>query len=185
MLDKKPAQRRLSRGRQNHTVQTHREGRLRRLDTPPHRRRLRGPTEERGSARHRCGGRADAAPAKLDEVAPAGIAWSASSWSLPRSWTSATWRARLGELEAQVCRVEVPARDRPTAGTGFLVGPDLVLTKYHVIEVLQRRWRTRKRPGCASTTGRRPRGPRSRREPCSGSQMTGSSPGVRRARWMT
>src|SRR5262249_42569385 len=45
-------------------------------------------------------------------------------------------RARLGELEAQVCRVEIPVPIRPTAGTGFLVGPNLVLTNYHVIDVL-------------------------------------------------
>ena len=50
----------------------------------------------------------------------------------------AVLRARLGELEAQVCRVEVPAPTRPTAGTGFLVGPDLVLTNYHVIDVLHK-----------------------------------------------
>jgi hypothetical protein len=50
-----------------------------------------------------------------------------------------SWRARLGVLEGQVCRVEVPAPTRPAAGTGFLVGPDLVLTNYHVVEVLQKK----------------------------------------------
>lgn len=44
------------------------------------------------------------------------------------------WRVRLGELEGQVCRVEFPAGR--AMGTGFLVGPDLVLTNYHVIEEL-------------------------------------------------
>jgi hypothetical protein len=44
------------------------------------------------------------------------------------------WRVRLGELEGQVCRVEFPAGR--AVGTGFLVGPDLVLTNYHVIEEL-------------------------------------------------
>jgi hypothetical protein len=48
------------------------------------------------------------------------------------------WHARLGELLTQVCRVEVPAGVRSAAGTGFLVGPDLVLTNYHVIEVLHK-----------------------------------------------
>jgi V8-like Glu-specific endopeptidase len=41
------------------------------------------------------------------------------------------FRHRLAEWERWVCRVELP-RQR-TAGTGFLVGPDLVLTNYHVV----------------------------------------------------
>jgi hypothetical protein len=45
------------------------------------------------------------------------------------------WRARLGELETQVCRVETPT----SMGTGFLVGADVVLTNYHVMQsVIQR-----------------------------------------------
>jgi hypothetical protein len=47
-----------------------------------------------------------------------------------------TWRAQLGELEAQVCRVEVPARLASTVGTGFLVGPDVCLTNFHVVKIL-------------------------------------------------
>jgi hypothetical protein len=47
-----------------------------------------------------------------------------------------TWRALLGELEDQVCRVEVPAGARSTVGTGFLVGPDLCITNFHVVQVL-------------------------------------------------
>jgi V8-like Glu-specific endopeptidase len=39
------------------------------------------------------------------------------------------WRARLGEVEVQVCRVETGT----SFGTGFLVGPDLVMTNYHVV----------------------------------------------------
>lgn len=50
----------------------------------------------------------------------------------------AVLRARLGELEAQVCRVEVPAPTRPAAGSGFLIGPDRVLTNYHVVDVLRK-----------------------------------------------
>lgn len=46
----------------------------------------------------------------------------------------AGWRARLGELEGQVCRVEVGGN--LSVATGFLVGPDLCLTNYHVIEPL-------------------------------------------------
>lgn len=40
------------------------------------------------------------------------------------------WRTRLGEIEAQVCRVETPTQ----IGTGFLVGPDVLITNYHVME---------------------------------------------------
>jgi V8-like Glu-specific endopeptidase len=39
------------------------------------------------------------------------------------------WRSRLGEVEVQVCRVETGT----SFGTGFLVGPDLVMTNYHVV----------------------------------------------------
>lgn len=47
----------------------------------------------------------------------------------------AVWRARLGDLLRQVCRVEVPLDAGGTAtGTGFLVAPDLVLTNYHVVD---------------------------------------------------
>ena len=46
------------------------------------------------------------------------------------------WRAQLGELEAQVCRVEIPAGLRATVGTGFLVAPDLCLTNFHVVKPL-------------------------------------------------
>ncbi len=44
------------------------------------------------------------------------------------------WRSRLGELEGQVCRVEVTGN--LSVGTGFLVGPDLCLTNYHVVKPL-------------------------------------------------
>ncbi len=42
----------------------------------------------------------------------------------------ALFRERLGELEGQVCWLEIPGG----GGTGFLIGPDLVLTNRHVIE---------------------------------------------------
>ena len=44
------------------------------------------------------------------------------------------WRTRLGEIEGQVCRIEIPKTKLEGIGTGFLVGPDLVLTNYHVVE---------------------------------------------------
>jgi len=46
------------------------------------------------------------------------------------------WRRRLGEIEGRVCRIELPAGT--ARGTGFLVGPDVVMTNYHVIEKLQK-----------------------------------------------
>lgn len=42
----------------------------------------------------------------------------------------ALWRERLFNLEGRVCRVEVGNNAR---GTGFLVGPDTVLTNHHVV----------------------------------------------------
>lgn len=47
----------------------------------------------------------------------------------------AVWRSRLGEIEFTVCRIEILLQQGGTAyGTGFLIGPDLVMTNYHVIE---------------------------------------------------
>ena len=40
------------------------------------------------------------------------------------------WRATMSRRELPVCRVEVPG---VTRGTGFLIGPDLLLTNYHVL----------------------------------------------------
>lgn len=40
------------------------------------------------------------------------------------------WRTALGQIEGQVCRVEVNGKG---IGTGFLVGPDLVMTNWHVV----------------------------------------------------
>lgn len=42
------------------------------------------------------------------------------------------WRRRLGEIESRVCRIEFP--ENTARGTGFLVGPSVVMTNYHVIE---------------------------------------------------
>jgi V8-like Glu-specific endopeptidase len=41
------------------------------------------------------------------------------------------WRTKMTQVEGQVCRVEI---DGNAAGTGFLVGPDAVLTNYHVLK---------------------------------------------------
>lgn len=40
------------------------------------------------------------------------------------------WRKKMASLEPCVCRVEI---NYVASGTGFLVGPDLVLTAYHVL----------------------------------------------------
>ena len=46
----------------------------------------------------------------------------------------AQWRARLGQAELAVCRIESPAWR--ALGTGFLIGPDLVMTNRHVVDAL-------------------------------------------------
>jgi len=43
------------------------------------------------------------------------------------------WRARLSEVEPTVCRVEVAGR-RTMYGTGFLLGPSVAMTSYHVVQ---------------------------------------------------
>ncbi len=45
-----------------------------------------------------------------------------------------TFRTRLGEIEGQVCRIEVELDGGTIFGTGFLVGPGAVITNYHVLE---------------------------------------------------
>lgn len=45
----------------------------------------------------------------------------------------AVWREELARLEWRVCRVDL---DKVGRGTGFLVGPDLVLTNHHVVDRL-------------------------------------------------
>lgn len=46
---------------------------------------------------------------------------------------AAVWRKQLTKLEWQVCRVDV---DKIGRGTGFLVGPDVILTNHHVVRQL-------------------------------------------------
>jgi hypothetical protein len=43
-------------------------------------------------------------------------------------------RTRLAEIETQVCRVEVASDAGRSYGTGFLLGPDVVITNYHVMK---------------------------------------------------
>jgi hypothetical protein len=45
------------------------------------------------------------------------------------------FRTRLATAEAAVCRISYPRPDgRILGGTGFLVGPDMVMTNYHVMK---------------------------------------------------
>ncbi|NEO74777.1 effector-associated domain EAD1-containing protein [Moorena sp. SIO4G3] len=45
------------------------------------------------------------------------------------------WREKLGQIEGQVCRVEVTNNDNsPEFGTGFLIAPNVVITNFHVVE---------------------------------------------------
>src|SRR5262249_29997472 len=44
------------------------------------------------------------------------------------------WSNKLLQFRSQICRIEDPRVPTNALGTGFLVGPDLVLTNYHVVE---------------------------------------------------
>jgi V8-like Glu-specific endopeptidase len=49
------------------------------------------------------------------------------------------WVAKLTQLEYQVCRIEVPTEQGEMMyGTGFLVGPGLVMTNFHVVDAVVR-----------------------------------------------
>ncbi|MHA2271800.1 MAG: trypsin-like peptidase domain-containing protein [Candidatus Hodarchaeales archaeon] len=57
--------------------------------------------------------------------------------SLIKDWKSFLnvnqWYERLGSILHQICRIEIKGRPN---GTGFLIGPNLVMTNYHVLETL-------------------------------------------------
>jgi hypothetical protein len=46
----------------------------------------------------------------------------------------AVWRTKLAEVESRVCRIKIMTNEGLINGTGFLVGPSVVLTNYHVME---------------------------------------------------
>jgi hypothetical protein len=54
------------------------------------------------------------------------------------------WQSRLSQIERKVCRVEL---DGNALGTGFLVGPDTVLTNWHVFEAAKNQGKP-ERLGC-------------------------------------
>lgn len=54
-----------------------------------------------------------------------------------KSYLSADYHRKLADCLNKVCRVEVRLNTRDLAlGTGFLIGPDLVMTNYHVVTYL-------------------------------------------------
>ena len=46
------------------------------------------------------------------------------------------FRTRLGQLETQVCRIEIPTPKGTVFGTGFLLGPEVVMTNHHVMDIV-------------------------------------------------
>lgn len=48
----------------------------------------------------------------------------------------ASWRTKLAEIENRVCRIEIQSNEGLISGTGFLLGSNVVLTNYHVVEVV-------------------------------------------------
>jgi hypothetical protein len=46
------------------------------------------------------------------------------------------WRTKLGQIETQVCRIEIQSNQGMIYGTGFLLAPDAIITNYHVMEAV-------------------------------------------------
>jgi hypothetical protein len=46
------------------------------------------------------------------------------------------FRTKLGQIETQVCRIEIPTGRGTVFGTGFLLGPDVLMTNHHVMDVV-------------------------------------------------
>lgn len=44
------------------------------------------------------------------------------------------FRTKLGEVEARVCRIEIATPRSTVYGTGFLLGPDVLMTNHHVMD---------------------------------------------------
>jgi hypothetical protein len=75
-----------------------------------------------------------AQPFGLAPASPGGIQLQNTIREANSTLDPVPWRARMAEIEGQVCRVEVYLGQPPQYGTGFLVGPSLVMTNYHVVE---------------------------------------------------
>lgn len=46
------------------------------------------------------------------------------------------WRTRMAHRERQVCRIMYRYAGEDVSGTGFLLGPDVIMTNYHVMELV-------------------------------------------------
>jgi hypothetical protein len=56
------------------------------------------------------------------------------------SFDPVKWRTQLGQVESQLCRIEIEDDGAMRYGTGFLVGRNKVMTNYHVVkEVIEKR----------------------------------------------
>jgi hypothetical protein len=66
------------------------------------------------------------------------------------SFDVAVWRERLARREKCVCRIAVPTESGTIHGSGFLVGPDLVLTNHHVIAPVLARQESGRAPARAT-----------------------------------
>lgn len=69
-------------------------------------------------------------------LAPSAAARPSQSISKETNLDPQVWLARLGEYEPRVCRVELNNEGTLMYGTAFLVGPDLILTTYHLVQSL-------------------------------------------------
>jgi hypothetical protein len=101
-------------------------------DSSPH-------TSNTPAGRAQCSGSGQGGPPPARHAARTSGAWAKDQRIIMPTvpfFEVGAWRARLGELEGQVCRVEIPAELKATVGTGFLVASDLCLTNHHVVQPL-------------------------------------------------
>jgi len=81
--------------------------------------------------------------ARMLGISPRGLPDQAQLESIIRKSNTvfdiAQFRQRIGEIEGRVCRVDLQCDG---LGTGFLVGPDIVITNYHVVESLVKKEHT-------------------------------------------
>jgi hypothetical protein len=75
-----------------------------------------------------------AEPFGLAARTPQGVALQNTIRQANSTLAPAVFRRQMARCEGQVCRVEVYSGLPPQYGTGFLLGPDIVMTNYHVVE---------------------------------------------------